>query len=143
MKIKTKAWIYGIIVVLAVIGINLIILSILNFPPMALSIMKKYFILFILLFGGFGLQVGLFTYFKSLNAISCSTTIVSGGISGIGMTLCCSHYLLTFLPFLGSLIGLSGVVLLSKYLVYFLWLGIISNIIGISILIYKNKESKK
>ena len=144
MKIKTKAWVYGISAVLIVIAVNLIVLYLLNFPLMATEIIKKYFILLILLIGGFGFQVGLFTYFNSLNAISCSTTITSGGISGISMILCCSHYLLNILPFLGAVIGISALSALSKYTVYFLLFGIISNIIGVGIIFYqKNKYSMR
>lgn len=144
MKIKTKAWVYGISAVLLVVVINLIVLSLLGFPLMATEIIRKYSILFVLLIGGFGLQVGLWIYFKSLSAISCSTTVASGSISGVSMLLCCSHYLLALLPFLGALVGMSALANLSKYTVYFLLFGILSNIIGISIMFYqKNKHSKR
>ena len=144
MNLKTKSWIYGIAGVLIVVGINIIILSLLDFPLMATQIIKKYFVLLVLLFGGFGLQIGLFTYFNGLNAISCSTTIASGGISGISMILCCSHYLLNLLPFLGSLVGISALTALSKYTIYFLLFGILSNVVGISIIFYqRNKYAKK
>lgn len=140
MKIKTKAWVYGIGAVLIVVALNLIVLSLLGFPLMATEIIKKYFILFVLLIGGFGLQVGLWIYFKSLSAISCSTTVASGSISGISMLLCCSHYLLNLLPFLGALVGMSALASLSKYTVYFLLFGILSNIIGISLMFYQKSK---
>ena len=144
MEIKTKAWMRGILAILLVVAINLIVLSILDFPIMAREIIGKYWILIVFLIGGFGLQIGLFTYFKALNAINCTTTIASGGISAISMILCCSHYLLNLLPFLGTVVGISGLVALSKYTVYFLILGIVSNIIGIGVLFYqKNKFRKK
>lgn len=144
MKIKTKARVYGILAVFIVVLINLIVLYLLDFPLMATEIIKKYFILLILLIGGLGLQVGLFTYYNSLNAISCSTTIASGGISGISMILCCSHYLLNILPFLGALIGISALTKLSSYTIYFLLFGIASNIFGIGVIFYqKNKFRKK
>lgn len=143
MNIKTKAWLYGITGVLIVVAFNIFILSLLNFPSMAVEIIKKYFILLILLIGGFGLQIGLFTYFKNLNAISCSTTVASGGASAISMILCCSHYLLNILPFLGALVGISSLMALSKYTLYFLLFGILSNIIGISILFYQKNKFKK
>ena len=144
MEIKTKAWSYGISAILLVIIINLIVLYLLNFPSMATEIIKKYFILLILLIGGFGLQVGLFTYYHSLNAISCSTTVASGGVSGVSMILCCSHYLLNILPFLGAIIGISALTKLSNYTIYFLLLGIASNIFGIGVIFYqKNKYWRK
>lgn len=143
MNIKIKSILYGSFAIIIVLLINLLILSALNFPLMAVNIIKKYFILLVLLIGGFGLQVGLFTYFKNLNAISCSTTVASGGISTISMLLCCSHYLLNILPFLGALAGISALTTLSKYTPHFLIFGILSNIVGISVLFYQKNKFRK
>ncbi len=140
MKIKTKAWLRGILAVLIVVALNLIVLFILDFPLMARNIIAQYWILIVLLIGGFGIQVGLFTYFKALNAISCTTTVASGGISAISMILCCSHYLLNILPFLGAVVGISGLAALSEYTVYFLWGGVISNVLGIGVLFYQRNK---
>ncbi len=143
MKLKTKAWSYGILAILIVVAINFVVLYLLNFPLMATEIIKKYFILLILLIGGFGLQIGLFTYFNGLNAISCSTTVASGGISTVSMILCCSHYLLNILPFLGAVVGISGLTALSKYTLQFLIIGVISNIFGIVVIFYQSNKFKK
>lgn len=142
-KIKFKAIRNGIIAILIVVAINFLVLYLLNFPLMALNIIKQYWYLLILLIGGFSLQVGLFTYFHKLNAISCSTTFTSGGISSVSVILCCSHYLLNLLPFLGAIIGISALTALSKYIVHFLILGVVSNAVGIGVLFYqKNKYAK-
>ncbi len=142
--IKIKAAIYGVFAVVIVLLANWIVLVLLDYPEMALDIIRKYYILFILLMGGFGLQIGLFTYFHKMNAISCSTSVASGGISSVSMILCCSHYLLNILPFLGAIIGASALFALAKYTPYFLWLGIISNAVGIGVLFYqKNKYSRR
>ena len=140
MKLKTKALIYGISAILIVLSINFLILYSLDFPLMAKNIIQKYWILILLLIGGFGAQVGLFIYFRGLNAISCSTTVASGGISSISMILCCSHYLLNFLPFLGAIISISWLASLSKYTLHLLILGIVSNIAGISIMFYQKRK---
>src|SRR3989344_5778130 len=137
MNLKIKSWLYGISAILAVLIINFIVLYSLDFPIMATGIIKSYWYLIILLIGGFGLQIGLFTYFHSLNAITCSTTVASGGISAISMILCCSHYLLNILPFLGAVIGISGLATLSKYTLQFLIIGVISNIAGIGVIYYQ------
>ena len=138
---KNKPILYGIMAILIVVSINFFVLYALDFPLMATTLIKQYWYLLILLIGGFGLQVGLFTYFHSLNAVSCSTTFTSGGISGVSMILCCSHYLLNILPFLGAFIGVSSLFTLARYTPYFLWLGIISNAVGISVLFYQKKRS--
>jgi len=142
--IKARSIIYGGVAGTAVLLINWIVLALLGYPQMALDIIHRYYILIVLLIGGFGFQVGLFTYFHRLNAISCSTTVTSGGISAVSMILCCSHYLLNLLPFLGALVGASFLFTLTKYIPFFLWLGVISNAIGIMVLFYqKNKYSKR
>ena len=143
MKLKIKSWVYGISATFIVIAINLIILSLLGFPFMATEIIKKYFILLVLLIGGFGFQVGLFTYFNGLHAIGCSTAVASGGISAVSMIFCCSHYLLNILPFLGAMIGISALTALSQYTFYFLLFGIFSNVIGIVVLYYQTKKFTK
>ena len=143
MKLKTKAWSYGILAIAIVVAINLIVLYLLNFPSMATEIIQKYWILLVLLIGGFGLQIGLFTYFNGLNAISCSTTVASGGISTVSMILCCSHYLLNILPFLGAVIGISGLTALSKYTLQFLIIGIASNLLGIGVIFYQSNKYRR
>lgn len=143
MNVKLKSWLYGIIAIAVILLINFSVLYFLNFPMMATNIIQQYWYLIVLLIGGFGLQVGLFTYFNSLNAIGCSTTVTSGGISAVSMILCCSHYLLNILPFLGAVIGISTFTFLTKYTFHFLILGVVSNIVGIGVLFYqKNKYSK-
>jgi len=140
MNSKIKAWRNGILAVLIVLLLNFFVLYLLNFPIMATGIIKRYFVLLVLLIGGFGFQVGLFTYLKSNSAIGCSTTVASGGVSGISMILCCSHYLFNILPFLGAIIGISALSALSKYTFQFLLFGIFSNIIGTGIMIYQSKK---
>lgn len=142
MNIKTKSWLYGVLAVLVVLTINFIVLYSLNFPVMATQIIQSYWYLIVLLIGGFGLQIGLFTYFHSLNAITCSTTVASGGISAVSMVLCCSHYLLNILPFLGAIVGISGLAVLSKYTVYFLIIGVVSNIVGVGVIYYQVNKFK-
>ncbi|MBR9704581.1 hypothetical protein GOV12_04160 [Candidatus Pacearchaeota archaeon] len=143
MNIKTKSWIYGIISIMIVMSINFTVLFLLDFPTMALEIIQKYWILIILLIGGFGTQVGLFTYFKGINTLTCSTTFASGGISATSMILCCSHYILNILPFIGSVIGISGLTVLSKYTLQFLLVGVLSNFIGIFLLFYQSNKHKR
>jgi hypothetical protein len=143
MEAKIKGVLWGASVTAIVILINWSVLAFLNFPIMAMDIVNQYWYLLILLIGGFGLQVGLFVYYNSLNAIGCGTTIVSGGISTFSMILCCSHYILNLLPFLGALVGIAFFSALSKYTLHFLILGVVSNAVGIGVLYYqRNKYSK-
>lgn len=90
----------------------------------------------------FGMQVGLYVYIKDCakkHAISGTQTTVSTATSGTAMLACCAHHLTDILPILGLSI-LST--FLAKYQVWFLGIGIASNIVGIAILIkqlYKMK----
>ena len=61
---------------------------------------------------------------------------VSGTTSTVAMVSCCTHYIVNLLPVLGST-GL--VVFVSQYQVQLFWLGIISNLAGISYMLYKIK----
>lgn len=83
---------------------------------------------------GFGVQVGLFAYLRNKrhNSVSGKVVAVSGTTSTAAMLICCSHYLVNILPF----IGVAGVALfLSQYQTKFFIIGIISNILGIAYLI--------
>ncbi len=122
--------------VLIVAALNLLVLYLLNFPQMALLQIKKYWFLLVLLISGFGTQIGLYTYLKHKEALCSVTTMASGGISGVSMLLCCSHYLVNFLPF----ISLAFANLILRYTPYILLFGIVSNAFGIWFMTKKIKE---
>ena len=136
MNLKFKIMRNVIIAILIVVAINLLVLYLLNFPEMALLQMKKYWFLLVLLISGFGVQIGLYTYIKHKALVCSVSTMASGGISGISMLLCCSHYLVNFLPF----ISLAFASLLLKYTPYILLFGIVSNAFGIWFMLNKIKK---
>lgn len=86
---------------------------------------------------GFGLQVFLYSYIryqiqgKNLKAAT-RELAASGGVSAGAMIVCCAHHLIDVLP----LLGLSAVFLfLTKYQIFFLFLGLTSNVVGILFLL--------
>jgi copper chaperone CopZ len=91
----------------------------------------------IALAAGLSLQVGLFTRIRAamtgMPVKGAGKGIAaSGGMSGVAMALCCSHYLATVLPAIG-LPFLSGAVAgLAQYQMIFFIIGVISNILGIA-----------
>lgn len=100
-----------------------------------------YFIL--ILSVGFGIQVGLYHYIKGKKApVSSSILKTSGAASTISMIACCAHHLTDVLP----LIGFSAIsIFLLQYQIYFLLLGIASNMAGIGYLlriIWQKNESQ-
>ena len=135
-KLKFKIARNIFIAVFIVLAINFLILYLVGFPQMALLQIKKYLLLLILLIVGFGTQIGLYTYLKHMQVFCSITTMASGGISGISMLLCCSHYILNILPFI--ILGFSN--FLTSYTPYILLFGIISNIFGIFIMLRKIKQ---
>jgi len=128
----------GVLGILAVVAINFLVLYSLNFPQMALLQIKKYALLLILLVAGFGIQIGLFTYLKHKTASCSITAAASGGISSISMILCCSHYLVNILPF----ISISAASFLTRYTLQILLFGVVSNIVGIMIILNKIRRAE-
>jgi copper chaperone CopZ len=89
---------------------------------------------------GLSIQVGLFTRMRVAMASghvkgAGKGLAASGGMSGVAMALCCSHYLATLLPAIG-LPFLSGAVAgLAQYQTPFFVVGVLSNLLGISYMI--------
>ncbi|MFQ6052295.1 MAG: hypothetical protein ACE5K4_11480 [Candidatus Hydrothermarchaeota archaeon] len=93
-----------------------------------------YWILILVL--GFGIQVGLYYYirvaFHARRMAATTSVATTGGISTTSMIACCAHHLTDVLP----IIGLSAAaVFLTKYQLVFILLGILSNLIGITIML--------
>jgi Cu+-exporting ATPase len=80
---------------------------------------------------GFGTQIGLFSYLRSVTRHGDGTgkvVAVSGGTSTGAMISCCAHYLANILPILGA----TGVVaLVAQYQIGLFWVGIAFNAGGI------------
>ena len=90
---------------------------------------------------GFGTQVGLFTYLKSLHAQAAAGGVAaSTGTSTAAMLACCAHHLADILP----IVGLSGAaIFLNAYKTPLLWVGILMNLIGIVYLLRKIRQQHR
>ncbi len=85
---------------------------------------------------GFGTQIGLFSFLwkglRDRRAAKTASVATSGGISIGSMIACCAHHLTEVLP----LIGLSSLtVFLASYQTFFMLVGILSNIVGITFML--------
>ncbi|MHB0978083.1 MAG: hypothetical protein ACYC1K_01575 [Minisyncoccota bacterium] len=92
---------------------------------------------------GFGVQIALYQYIKSLmhKGLGMRKVIgVSGTTSTAAMVSCCAHYLVNILPILG-VTGL--VVFVAQYQTELFWVGIFFNIIGIGYMVDKIISLKK
>lgn len=90
---------------------------------------------------GLGIQVTLFTLFRTnmrghrLEGVK-SSLAASGGVSTAAMMACCSHYLATIIPTLGvSFLSASAVASLAQYQVYFFLAGVVSCLFGIGLML--------
>ena len=87
---------------------------------------------------GFGVQVGLFTHLKlGLHLPQGASTAgaltgTAGGTSTLAMVACCAHHVTDVLP----LVGLSAAaVFLAEYKVWFMAVGLLTNLIGIGVMV--------
>ncbi len=85
---------------------------------------------------GFGIQAGLFSFIRQAlrerRASATASVAASGGVSAGSMVACCAHHLGDILP----LIGVAGLTaFLVKYQSFFIILGVLSNIVGITIML--------
>ncbi|MEC9492033.1 hypothetical protein [Flexistipes sp.] len=112
------------------------LLALLNSLDAALERFAFRWYFYLPIAAGFGLQVGLFTLMrKSLkeNKAPTSTLVATGGVSSGTMALCCTHYIANLIPFM----AVSGIsIFFTKYEVPFLIMGIFSNVIGISFILF-------
>ena len=130
---------YGLFAGLGIVIFYLAVLTIFQDFQFAISNLRSLWYWIFPLAIGFGTQIGLYTSIKH-NAVINSEVSVSGGISGGSMVACCSHFLLNIIP----LAGFSGLALfLMNYQKLFFNIGIISNVIGIGILLNHKRKMKK
>lgn len=87
---------------------------------------------------GFGIQVGLFIYMRAVirlkkdSGVATSTVAAAGGISTTSMVACCAHHVTDVLPILGVS---AAAVFLNQYQDVFIIVGVLSNLIGITVML--------
>ena len=132
---SNKPVIFGLLGGLALLSIYFIILSIANSFEHVIEQFKSLWYFIILIVAGFGIQIGFFVYIKEYIKVKKSETSIvaaSGGVSTASMIACCAHHLSEVLP----LIVLSAAALfLLKYQLFFIILAVLSNLIGINLLL--------
>ena len=133
---KNNSILYGILAGIGLILFYLTVVSIFQGMGFAFLNLRSLWYLIFPLAIGFGMQIGLYTSIKHTAQMT-GTVAATGTISGGSMIACCSHFLLQAIPF----IGISGLaIVLTKYQSWFLILGILSNIIGITLLIRHKRK---
>ncbi len=92
----------------------------------------------LILVAGFGIQAGLYAYIriilKTRKESGAATTSVAaaGGISTTSMVACCAHHVTDVLPILGLS---AAIVFLNQFQMLFIVVGVLSNLIGITLML--------
>lgn len=124
----------GAAVLLALVYLGII--TLVQGPGHALDQTFRLWYWVVALAGGFGIQAGLFSFIRqglrSHGAAATASVATSGSVSGGSMAACCAHHLSDVLPLLG-LSGLSA--FLVSYQVPFIIAGVLSNVVGITIML--------
>jgi len=129
---------YGILAGVGILFFYLAILTVFQDFNFAMSEFGSLWYWIIPLATGFGIQVGLYNSILHTAKIN-SEIAASGTVSGGSMVACCSHFVLNAIPIL----GFSGLAtFLMTYQKWFFGLGILSNVIGITILMRHKKKMK-
>lgn len=89
----------------------------------------------------FGVQIGLFTYVRSLHRhVAASGMAASGGMSTTAMLACCAHHLADVLP----VVGFSSVAfMLGAYKTPLLWVSLLLNLGGIAYFVRHIRQQQR
>jgi len=132
VKKKSNSVLYGILAGLGLLVFYLGIVSIFQGVEFAFMNLRSLWYLIFPLAAGFGTQIGLFFSIRHAAAGLGASVAGTGTISGGSMIACCSHFLLNMVPIAGA----SGLaIFLVKYQAWFLGVGIVSNVVGITLMI--------
>jgi copper ion binding protein len=132
-----RSYLYGVLAAIAIIGFYMAMNTLTADWYFAKVQFSEYRWWIIALAIGLGVQVTLFTSFRTqlrgqkMRAAK-SSMAASGGISATAMMACCSHYLATVIPVLGvPFLSAAAVASLAEYQTYFFLAGVISCLFGI------------
>ena len=135
---KDNSKFYGILAGVGILFFYLAVLTVFQSFDFAISEFRSLWLWILPLAVGFGIQVGLYNSILHTARINAEIA-ASGTVSGGSMVACCSHFALNAIPILGFS-GLAS--FLMTYQRWFFGLGILSNVIGITILMRHKKKMK-
>ena len=122
---------YGTLASTILLGVYFAVLTLVSGWSFAQNQFATYWYFIVSLALGFGIQIALYQYIKSLvhEGLGMGKIVsVSGTTSTAAMISCCAHYLVNLVPIL----GVTGLVAFAaQYQVKLFWFGLLSNGIGI------------
>lgn len=124
----------GIAATLVLIIVYLIIVSLVSGWNFAQSQLQQFWYFIVTLAVGFGAQVSLYSYLRSMINVSPRVVATTGVTSTAAMISCCAHYLVNILPIL----GIAGIItIISQYQIQLFWIGLLFNFAGIVYMVNK------
>ena len=133
---------YGLLASGLLLALYFLILTLVSGWSFAQSQFASYWYFILSLAVGFGIQIALYQYIKSLvhSGQGMGKIVgVSGTTSTAAMISCCAHYLVNLVPIL----GVTGLVtFVAQYQVKLFWVGLAFNLAGIVYMIYKIRKVK-
>ena len=138
-----KSILYGTLASAILLGVYFAVLTLVSGWSFAQSQFADFWYFIISLVVGFGIQIGLYQYIKTLvhNGQGMGKVVgVSGTTSTAAMISCCAHYLVNLVPILG-ITGLATFV--AQYQIKIFWVGLAFNIFGIAYISNKIIKFKK
>ncbi len=121
----------GILAAIAIFALYLLAVSTISSWAYLRGQLAQFWYYIALLAIGFGVQVSLYSYLKTLHCqhMPKGTLAVSSTSSALAMLACCAHYLIAILPVAGIM---SFVAVVYKYQAQLFWIGLLFSTIGIA-----------
>lgn len=138
-----KSTLYGTLASAILLGVYFVVLTLVSGWSYALGQFATYWYFIVSLVVGFGIQIALYQYLKTLvhSGQGMGKVVgVSGTTSTAAMISCCAHYLVNLVPILG-ITGLATFV--AQYQIKIFWVGLAFNIFGIVFISNKIIKFKK
>jgi hypothetical protein len=129
---------WGLIAGLSLLSIYFLILAFANSFAHSIEQFKEMWYWITILVFGFGTQAGLYSYIrrevkaKKQSGAATTSIAAAGGISTTSMVACCAHHVTDVLPILGIS---AAVIFLNQFQNLFLTLGVLSNFIGLFLML--------
>jgi uncharacterized membrane protein YiaA len=141
LRISLRPIVYGVLGALGLIAFYLGLITLAQGWSHATEQLAEDRFFIAVLVAGFGTQVGMFTYLRTVHARATSGGVAaSTGTSATAMLACCVHHLADLLP----VVGLSGAaIFLNAYKTPFLWIGIVMNLAGVAYLLRKVLQQRR
>lgn len=135
LQIAAPSILKGFVAAIILIVVYFIIVSLVSGWTFAQGQFRQFWYFIITLALGFGIQVSLYNYLKTMiKTVSPRVIATTGTTSTVAMISCCAHYLVNILPILGT-VGIITVI--SQYQVQLFWVGLAFNFLGIAYMINK------